>query len=44
MRSRQEPNCPLELGFRSAVTCRMAVESYRQGRTVRWDAQKEEIV
>jgi predicted dehydrogenase len=44
MRSRQEPNCPLELGFRSAVTCRMAVESYRQGRTVRWDTQKEEIV
>jgi predicted dehydrogenase len=37
-------NCPFELGFRVAVACRMAVESYRQQRTVRWDAEKEEIV
>jgi hypothetical protein len=44
VRSRKEPNCPFELGFRSAVACRMAVESYRQGRTVSWDEQKEEIV
>jgi len=44
VRSRKESNCPFELGFRSAVTCRMAVESYRQGRTVRWDAEKEEII
>lgn len=44
IRSRKETNCPLDLGFRSAVACRMAVESYRQGRTVSWDEQKEEIV
>jgi len=44
VRSRKEPNCPFELGFRSAVACRMAVESYWQGRTVSWDEQKEEIV
>lgn len=44
VRSRKETNCPLELGFRSAVTCRMAVDSYRQGRTVSWDEQSEEIV
>jgi predicted dehydrogenase len=44
VRSRKEPNCPFELGFRSAIACRMAVESYRQGRTVSWDEQKEEIV
>ena len=44
VRSRKEPNCPLELGFRSAIACRMAVDSYRQGRTLRWDEQKEEIV
>jgi len=44
VRSRKETNCPFDLGFRSAVACRMAVESYRQGRTVRWDEQKEEIV
>jgi predicted dehydrogenase len=44
VRSRKEPNCPLEIGFRSAIACRMAVESYRQGRTVSWDEEKEEIV
>jgi predicted dehydrogenase len=44
VRSRKETNCPLDLGFRSAVACRMAVESYRQGRAVGWDEQKEEIV
>ncbi len=36
--------CPFDLGFRVAIACRMAVESYRQQRTVRWDAGKEEIV
>ena len=44
VRSRKETNCPFDLGFRSAVACRMAVDSYRQGRTVQWDGQKEEIV
>lgn len=39
-----EVNCPFDLGFRVAIACRMAVESYRQQRTVRWDAVKEEIV
>jgi len=42
--SSKKPNCPFDLGFRVAVACRMAVESYRQGRTVRWDAAAEEIV
>lgn len=37
-------NCPFDLGFRVAVACRMAVDSYRSGRTVRWDDTKEEIV
>lgn len=36
--------CPFDLGYRVAIACRMAVDSYRHGRTVRWDAQKEEIV
>ena len=44
IRSGQEPNCPVELGFRVAIACRMAVESYRRQHTVRWDAEKEEIV
>jgi len=44
VRSGQQPNCPFELGFRVAIACRMAVESYRQQRTVRWDAAREEII
>ncbi len=44
VRSRKEPNCPFEIGFRSAIACQMAIASYRQGRRVRWDTQREEIV
>lgn len=44
VRSRSEPNSPFELGFRTAVACRMAVESYRRGTTVRWDPATETIV
>jgi hypothetical protein len=40
----REPNCPFETGFRVAIACRMAVESYQQERMVRWDPQAEEIV
>ena len=39
-----EPNCSFDLGYRVSIACRMAVESYRQGRTVRWDARREEIL
>jgi predicted dehydrogenase len=44
IRTGKEPNCPFDLGFRVSIACRMAVESYRTGRTVRWDPNKEEIV
>jgi predicted dehydrogenase len=44
IREGKEVNCPFELGFRVSIACRMAVESYRQGRTMRWDSTKEEIV
>lgn len=44
MRTRREPNCPFELGYKVSVACRMAVESYHQARTVRWDPIEEEIV
>ena len=37
-------NCPFDTGFRISIACRMAVESYRQNRVVRWDAAREEIV
>lgn len=44
VRSRKEPNCPFEMGFRSAIACQMAIASLRRGRTVQWDAEREEIV
>jgi predicted dehydrogenase len=44
VRSRKEPNCPFDLGFRSAIACQMAIASLRQGRSVGWDAEKEDIV
>jgi predicted dehydrogenase len=44
VRSRKQPNCPFEIGYRSAIACQMAVASYRQGREVRWDPESEQIV
>jgi hypothetical protein len=44
VRSRKEPDCPFDLGFRSAIACQMAVASYRQGREVCWDPKTEQIV
>ena len=44
IRTGNATNCPFEVGFRVAIACRMAVDSYRQQRTMRWDAAKEEIV
>jgi len=44
VRSRKEPICPFEMGFRAAIACQMAITSYRQQRTVRWDPQAEDIV
>lgn len=44
VKSGKETNTPFELGFRVAIATRMAVESYRQERVIRWDPVKEEIV
>jgi predicted dehydrogenase len=44
IRGGKEPNCPFDLGYRVSIACRMAVESYRQSRIMRWDPQKEVIV
>jgi predicted dehydrogenase len=43
IRLNQEPNCTFETGFRTSIASRMAVESYRQQRTIRWDADREEL-
>jgi predicted dehydrogenase len=44
IRGHQQPNCPVDLGFRVSIACRMAMESYLQQRTVLWDPAREEIV
>jgi predicted dehydrogenase len=44
VRSRKEPVCPFEIGYRSAIACQMAVASCRHQRTVRWDPNTEDIV
>ena len=44
IRTGQTPNCPFDVGFRTSIACRMTVESYRQGRTIKWDPVKEEMV
>jgi predicted dehydrogenase len=44
VRSRKEPNCPFELGYRSAIACQMAIRSYHAGRKMCWNAETEEIV
>jgi predicted dehydrogenase len=44
VRSRKETNGTFELGYRSAIACQMAIASVRQGRTVRWDAEREQIL
>jgi predicted dehydrogenase len=43
IRSGKEPTCPFDLGFRVAIACRMAVDSYRFSKFLRWDPVKEEI-
>jgi len=44
IRTGRQPNAGFELGYRVSIAARMAVDSYRFGRTMRWDAAKEEIV
>jgi len=44
IRTGKQPSCPFELGYRVSIACRMAVDSYRQGRTMRWDPVREEII
>jgi predicted dehydrogenase len=44
IRGGAEPNCPFEIGYRVSIACRMALESYRQQRTILWDAAAEDIV
>ena len=44
VRDRGRPKCPVGEAFIEAATYLMSVESYKQGRMVRWDPVREEIV
>ena len=44
VRSGKETQCPFELGYRVSIACRMALESFHQGRTAHWDPRAETIV
>jgi predicted dehydrogenase len=44
VRTRKDPICPFELGFRTSIACQMAIASYRRQATVHWDPATEEII
>jgi predicted dehydrogenase len=44
MRSRKTPNGSIETGFAHSIAVIMATRSYREGRKMYWDRQREEIV
>lgn len=44
MRSRQQPNAPIEAGFAHAVACCLGREAERTGRRVRYDASTRRIL
>jgi predicted dehydrogenase len=44
VKSRKEPNSDLESGHRVATVCHLANISLKTGRTIRWDAEKEEVM
>ena len=44
IRFSRDVNCPFDVGYRVAIACRMAVQSYQEQRIVRWDPATEEIV
>jgi len=44
IRDNKKPSCDINRGFEEAITAHMATASYRKGKKVFWDTQKEEIV
>ena len=44
MRSRKEPRCSFEIGYRAAIACQMSITSYHKKRAVHWDPKAEDIV
>jgi hypothetical protein len=44
MRGKDSLRCNVELGAATMVAIKMAVESYRQRKTLLWDAANEKVV
>jgi predicted dehydrogenase len=44
LRGQDKLACNVELGCSTMVAIKMAVESYRQGRTLTWDTKKEKVL
>jgi predicted dehydrogenase len=44
VRSRQQPNCPVDLGYKATATIDLSVRSYREGKMYYFDAQQEKVV
>jgi predicted dehydrogenase len=44
VRTRQEPNCNVDLGYRTLVATDLSVRSYRNGKMYHFDADKELVV
>lgn len=40
VKSRQKPNCDIEVGFNSALPCLLAIVSVKTGKAVRWDGKE----
>jgi len=43
MRTRQQPNCPADLGYKVMATVELSVRSYRNGKMYYFDADREEV-
>ncbi len=44
VRSRQQPNCPADLGYKVMATCDLSVRSYRNGKVYYFDSERETVV
>jgi len=44
IRDGKKPSCNIDQGFEEAITAHMATVSYRKGKKVFWDSEKEVIV
>ena len=44
VRSRQLPNCNVDIGYKTSLACDLSVRSHRNGKVYYFDAQREEVI